>query len=316
VSEWLDAVIKRVRDDDAAKPRSLQAAVGWSELGGCRSALGYRLEGAWATDDTDNWAAIRGTALHAHLEAILGGEDIRTEVGTTYRGIPGHADLVGPDWVGDLKTKTLASSKVWQSDPSTMRQARIQVHGYAAGLVDAGELPVGCMVRILVAPVDGTFADWWCWEETFDRSLADEGVERLEQVRRLMAAGEPLPKDKPPSWCWAWCQFASLCRTPGEGKSEPITDPETAAAVAMYGEMSEQISALERDRKKLAPMLNGLDGSTGEWRVSMSRQGDGKAALDEETILADYEARGENPPMVLKPGRAPFLRVARVKGAA
>ena len=68
---FLDEVIKRARDYDAARPRSLQSAVGWSEVGGCRAALGYRLDGAWATDETDTWAAQRGTAFHNYLEPIV-----------------------------------------------------------------------------------------------------------------------------------------------------------------------------------------------------------------------------------------------------
>src|SRR5450755_2584010 len=199
--EFLDEVIKRARDYDASRPRSLQAAVGWSEVGGCRAALGYRLDGAWATDETDTWAAQRGTALHQYLEPIIAGLGVRTEVDTEYRGIPGHADLVDATSVTDIKTKTLTNAKTWQNDPSTMRQARMQAHGYAAGLVDAGELPPDCTVRLLVIPVDGTFADWWCYEEPFDRPLADEGADRLDEVRALMAAGEPLPKDKPYFFC-------------------------------------------------------------------------------------------------------------------
>ncbi|MBO0813852.1 MAG: hypothetical protein J2P30_01660 [Actinobacteria bacterium] len=312
--DWLDGLIKRVRDHDAAKPRSVQQAVGWSELGGCRAALGYRLDGAWPSDETDNWAAVRGTALHEYLEPVLAADGVRTEVDTIYRGVPGHADLVGERWVADLKTKTLASSRVWQGDPATMKQARIQVHGYAAGLVDAGELPEDCTVRILVVPIDGTFSDWWCYEEPFDRSLADEGIERLDEVRRLLAEGAPLPKDKPWSWCSKWCPFVSLCRTPGDDAGEPITDPDIAAAVAAYGQMSESISALERDRKKLAPMLAGLNGTAGDWRVSMSAEGKPKPVPDEDAIRAAYEARGEEMPVVLKPGRAAFLRVTRTGG--
>ena len=57
-------VIKLVRDYDASRPRSMQTEPGWSEVGGCRSCLGYRLDGAWATDEPDSWAAQRGTAIH------------------------------------------------------------------------------------------------------------------------------------------------------------------------------------------------------------------------------------------------------------
>ena len=107
MSTWIEQTVKRVRDFDAARPRSLQQAVGWSEVGGCRAAIGFRLDGAWATDDTDTWAAQRGTAIHEYLGPILADADVRTEVDTIYRGIPGHADIVGgsvragPGLVGD-----------------------------------------------------------------------------------------------------------------------------------------------------------------------------------------------------------------------
>lgn len=314
---FLDYVIKRVRDDDAARPRSTQVAVGWSELGGCRAALGYRLDGAWVSDETDNWAAIRGTALHEYLEDILEDEDVRAEVDTVYRGIPGHADLVGADWIVDIKTKTLASSQVWQRDVAAMRQARIQLHGYAAGLVDAGDLPEECTVRLLVVPADGTFGDWWLWEEPFDRSLADEGADRLDDVRRRMAAGEVLPKDKPYQFCKSYCPYFSLCRDRDDPQAaEDITDPELAGAVAAYGEAVAAWSAADKDKKRLAPLIRGLRGVAGDWRVSLGEPGDAKWVLDEDEVRADFERRGMDAPMTAKPGNAPRLSVHRIKKAA
>jgi len=314
-SAWLDEAIKRVRDDDAGRPRSTQVAIGWSELGGCRSALAFRLDGAWATDDTDKWAAIRGTAIHAHLEPILAQPGMRTEVTTSYRGVPGHADLVDATSVTDIKTKTLANAKIWQNDPSTMRQARIQAHGYAAGLVDAGELPPDCTVRLLIIPVDGTFADWWCYEEPFDRTLADEGADRLDEVRALMAAGEPLPKDKPFFFCESFCPYFSLCRDPAteRGADEVITDPEMVGAVTRYGEINTITGPLDKEKKALATNIRGLRGQAGDWWISLGKPGEDKPVLDEELVRADYEERGLAVPEVIKPGNAPRLNVTRIK---
>jgi hypothetical protein len=315
---FLDEVIKRVRDHDAARPRSLQVSVGWSEVGGCRAALGFRLDGAWESDETDTWAAQRGTAIHEYLGPVLDGPGVRIEVETSYRGIPGHADMVGPDYVVDFKTTKLANSRLWAEDHSLIREKRIQVHGYAAGLVDAGELPGDCIVRLLVIPVDGTFADWWAYEEPFDRSLADEGADRLEWVRGRMAAGEPLPKDKPYAWCSGYCQFFSLCREAGEPDGEPITDPELAAAVAAYGEAGARWSAADKDKKRLAPVIRGLRGIAGDWRVSTGEPGEDRDVLDEAAVFADYAARGVPVPLAVRPGTAPRLTVTKLrrKGAA
>jgi hypothetical protein len=311
---FLENAMKRVRDDDAARPRSSQVAVGWSEVGGCRAAIGFRLAGAWASDETDNWAAIRGTALHAYLEPILAQDGARTEVDTIYRGIPGHADLVEPDSLTDIKTKTLAAAQVWQKDPATMRQARIQAHGYAAGLVDTGELPGDCTVRLLIVPADGSFEDWWCWEEPFDRALADEGADRLEDVRERMANGAALPKDKPVQFCAKYCQFFSLCRAQDDPQAaEEITDPELAGAVAAYGEANKVYSAAAKEKKRLAPVIRGLRGVAGDWRISLGKGGDPRDVIDEDAIRADYEARGFEVPMTTRPGDAPRLSVTAVK---
>ena len=314
---WLDQTIKTARDFDAARPRSLQSAVGWSEVGGCRAALGYRLDAAWPSDDTDSWGAQRGTAIHEYLQAILAAPGTRMEVDTTYRGIPGHADIVDAISCTDIKTSKLANSKLWAADHGLLFPKRVQVHGYGAGLVDAGELPPDAIMRLLVVPVDGTFADWWAYEEPFDRALADYGADRLDEVRRRMAAGEHLPKDKPYAYCADWCEFFSLCRGQDDPKgAEEITDPELAAAVAAYGEAAKAWSAADKDKKRLAPLIRGLNGTAGEWRISLGEGGGDKDVLDEAAIRADYERRGFSPPMTTRPGNAPRLNVTRIKKAA
>ena len=316
---FIDDVIKGVRDWDADRPRSRQAAVGWSEVGGCRAYIGYRLDGAWASDETDNWAAIRGTAIHTFLEEVVGaGAGMHAEVTTSYRGIPGHADLlVDPTSVTDYKTKTLASSKNWQESPAAFRQARVQVHGYAAGLVDEGRLPADCTVRILVIPVDGKFTDWWAWEEPFDRSLADEGADRLEDVHRRVAAGEHLPKDKPYTWCKDWCPFFSMCRGGDDPlATEEITDPELSAAIASYGEANAVWSAADKVKKRIGPMIRGLRGTAGDWRITTGEDGEDGEQPDLEAIAAIFAERGEAVPMTVKPGRAGQLRVTKVKPKA
>jgi hypothetical protein len=314
---FLEDVVKQVRDYDASRPRSMQQRVGWSEVGGCRSHLGYRLAGTDPTDAPDTWGAIRGTAIHALLEEIISGPGVLTEVDTEYRGIPGHADLVLTDAkaVWDWKTSRLASIRLWKTSPAVLRQKRIQVHGYAAGLVDAGVLPEDCTVGLVAIPVDGTFADWWAHEELFDRSLADEGADRLEWVRERMESGEHLPKDMPLSFCSAWCEFASICRAGEEqDAAEEITDPELVSAIGAYGDLTKQISALYKEKDGLGDVIRGLRGVAGEWRIGLSKPGEPKTVLDEDWIRAEYAARGEPVPETTAPGNAPRLNVTRIRG--
>ena len=217
----------------------------------------------------------------------------------------------------DLKTTSLANSKLWADDFSLLRPKRVQAHGYAAGLVDAGELPADCTVRLLVIPVDGTFADWWSYEEPFDRSMADEGADRIEWVRARQDAGETLPKDKPYQWCESYCAFFSLCREPGEmHELAEITDPELAAAVARYGELTAEIGPREKEKKSLAAMIRGLRGTANGWRVSTGQPGEDKEVPDMAAIEADYAETGRDVPTTWKPGNAARLTVTRVKGAA
>lgn len=314
---WLDSTIKRVRDFDAQRPRSQQAEVGWSEVGGCRAYLGFKLEGAWESDEPDTWAAQRGTAIHEYLQGILAAPGVRMEVETEYRGIPGHADIVEADSVTDIKSTRLSNSQMWAANKSVLLQKRIQANGYAAGLVDAGELPEDATVRLLVVPVDGTFADWWAYEEPFDRSLADVGADRLDAARAALLAGEQLPKDMPYQWCSAYCEFFSLCRAQDDpAAAEQITDLELVAAVAAYGEANAAESAAKKEKERLAPLIRGLRGVAGDWRISLGKPGDPKEVIDEAIVRMQYESLGLDLPMVEKAGRAASLSVTRFRKAA
>lgn len=316
---WIEQAVEALRVFDAERPRSRQTAVGWSEVGGCRAAIGYRLSGTWATDKPDTWAAQRGTAVHEYVGPILEASfsRYRAEVETSYRGIPGHADLVGPDDVTDIKTTSLSNSRLWTEDLSLLHAKRVQAHGYAAGLIDAGELPPDATVRLLVIPVDGTYEDWWAYEEPFDRSLADYGADRLAEVQSALDRGEPLPKDKPWHFCERWCPFFSLCRTSPEDDQAPeITDPELAAAIRVYGEAAQQASEANATKKAIGPLIRGYNGTAGGWTVSTGEPGSPKPALDEEKIRADYARRGVKVPEIQKPGSSPRLTVTRQKPEA
>lgn len=311
----LDDVKQRCRAYDMARPRSTQVAVGWSEVGGCRSYLGFRLAQEWATDDPDGWAALRGTIIHLFIESLMTGEGEHVEITTSYRGVLGHADILRTaTGIWDVKTTKLVNAHMWQRNEKALFAKRVQTHGYAAGEIDAGHLPDDCTVGLIVIPVDGTYDDWWLFEEPFNRAFADAGADRLDDVRRRMAEGWDLPKDQPYSWCENWCEFFKLCRDGDDPLAEAeITDPELVWLIDDYGQANTVASAAKKRKDEIAPEIRGLRGVAGNWRISLGKPGQPKKVLDEEWIRADYKARGLDVPEITVPGDAPKLYVRAVK---
>lgn len=320
MADYLARLVDALRLADATSERSLQASIGWSEVSGCRAYLGFRLTGEWASDDTDGWRAECGHILHSGvgdvdaLSSRANDKPIDREVETVYRGIPGHADAVDADSVTDYKFPTRAVSESWRNDAAALQQKMIQLQGYAAGLVEAGRLPRDCTVRLLVAPVDGTYDDWWTHEEPFDQAVADAAVERVEEVRELVAQGLTPPRDMPFSWCERFCEFFTICRGAiGAPSDEEITDPELAALVRQYGELGEEIAPKTKLRKQIATEIRGLKGRAGEWRIGLTRPSGMKDVVDMAQVERDYEASGRPLPTREVPTSAPSLQVTRVK---
>lgn len=312
MGDYLHRLIDAVRQDESERPRSQQVEIGWSEVSGCRAYIGFRLNGEWVSDDTDDWRATCGTGLHLFVgERDPGADD--HEVETMYGGVPGHADAVDADSVTDYKFPTVAVSEGWRNDPEALAQKMIQLHGYAAGLVEAGRLPKDCTVRILVAPVDGTFDDWWMHEEPFDRAVADAGVNRLREVQQLVDQGLTPPRDMPYTWCERFCEFFSVCRNGLPPDDEEITDPELVSMIRQYGELGEDIAPKAKLRKRLAAEIRGHRGRAAGWRIGLTRPSGFKEVPDMDLVARDYEASGRPMPVRQVPTSAPSLRVDRVK---
>lgn len=324
---YASKVIAAVRDWDDSRDRSVQAAVGWSELHGCRAYMGFRIRQDWATEDVDTWGAIRGTALHMWLQDIRASslnaddaDEISFEVPVSYRGIPGHADEVNytKGEVTDYKFPSLRSAKMWD-DPAVLDERFGQGHGYAAGLVGSRKWefapdPQSALVRILVCPVDGTFSDWRCYEREFDRRSADEAADRYYDAVHAVDEGDPLPKDMPWHFCKRWCEFYSLCR--GGDHKEPselpeIEDAELAAAVERYGLANERMNEASKERDQIRPLIEGLRGRARGFKVYQSHPGRSGWEPDMEEIQRWFAAQDLQVPMRQRDGKRPSLYVVR-----
>lgn len=328
--DYLSEVQSQVIAWDQARARSQQRELGWSDMGGCRAQMGFRLRDEWATDDVDDWPAIKGTVLHEWLTGIrrdaAGGipaSNFRMswDVATEYGGIRGHVDEI--DWasgvITDWKFTKLASLRVWD-DPEVLDERFIQPQGYCAGVMF--NAPMGSlahwkppMVRLMVAPVDGTFADWRVYERPFDQDVADMAVQRYQIVQEQVIAGETdLPRDKPYHFCEHWCEFFQACRGGQDQRPmEEITDPEIAAAIEAYGLALEAEREADATKKAVAPLLRGARGRARGFTVSMTRPGAGRMVPDQKEVEQVFGAHGWDVPYIPVPGKPASLRVQRSK---
>ncbi len=335
MSDYLSACIQAGRDWDFERERSQQQQPGWSEMSSCRAYLGHKVRGAWPTDDVDNWRATAGTVLHAWWTgvraqwALSSGQRLAHDLEVSYRGIPGHVDEADYTCgeITDFKFPAMRSVRVWD-DPEVQAEKFVQLQGYGAAVVgtqewrqaaeSAGRDPRQATLRLLVAPVDGTYDDWRVYEQPFDQAVADAAVDRYEAVASAAAAGSPLQRDKPLAWCERFCEFFTSCRGPraeaeaADGDWPQILDPETAAALERYGESRDLESAGRKDKELAALLIRGVRGEARGWRVSMTNRGQGKLVPDVEQIMADYANSNVPMPMTWQPGSAPALQVTRV----
>jgi hypothetical protein len=207
----------------ASRPRSLQRAIGPSELGtACARKLGYGLAEVEKVSDTGGWRPAVGTAVHEYLAEVLANYntasgdlrwliELRVDVGEVDgRPVLGSADaydrvtasvidwkIVGPTTLKLVRSKGLAAKAAYRS----------QVHLYGRGMVRRG-LPVE---RVVVAflPSSGDLAEMvWC-SEAYDESVALQALGRADAIAtamRMAGAGtvlQQLSKTDECRWC-AW----------------------------------------------------------------------------------------------------------------
>jgi hypothetical protein len=203
LESWASRAITQIA---ATMPRSLQAAVGFSELAGCERKLAYQVATTAAGNHPDPLASSIGTGFHSWLaegfERLNSGR-YRIEVPVQYRGVPGTADLVDladPVTVVDWKTSKLRNIRTRRRVGPSKSQ-RVQIHGYGTALAAAG-IPVK-RVALVYIPVDGVLADVFAWSEPLNPALVDKAIDRLERISQLT----PEQARPEPSPLCPWCPY-------------------------------------------------------------------------------------------------------------
>lgn len=193
----IDELRAVVRNHESSRPRSRQKDLGPSEAGNpCNRRLAYRLLGANPVNtDSDPWAAIVGTAVHAWLEnaytaenARLGWDRWQTEVKVelpTY--MRGTVDLIDHHTKTAIDHKVLGATslKKFKADGPS-EQYRTQVHLYAAGLRIAG-IEVD-NVAIIAWSRSGQLKDALFWTEPYDEERVEAALRRIDALRSTTEA--------------------------------------------------------------------------------------------------------------------------------
>lgn len=186
--EW---VRDHLVDIAGTAPRSLQAALGPSEIGqGCKRRLAYRLAGTPIVNLPDPIKAMFGIAMH-HLLAdafvrLDGGSNrYLVETRASYQGVAGNVDLIDRykrrliDW----KSTSLARIKQYRRD-GVPTNYLVQTAIYAQGAIAAGEL-IDDVVLVFI-PRDGELKDIWAWATMPNQAIADDWIKRMREIERAV----------------------------------------------------------------------------------------------------------------------------------
>lgn len=194
-------LIALIRAADANKPRSLQKALGPSEVGHlCERRLTYGTVASRKPDlrpvekglnrFNDPLAAIYGTAMHSWLEDAvkLANEALgrirwipeqRVEIRP---GLSGTCDLYDVDTQSVLDWKNLGATSLREfAKHGPGPTYRGQAHLYGAGYMAQFGLPVK-KVGIVVLARHGGLRDTILWREDYNQALVDDVLARLDRV--------------------------------------------------------------------------------------------------------------------------------------
>lgn len=206
VAELRDVLI----DFEANRPRSMQKALGPSELGTpCQQQIARKLVGAPRRPITEpTWAPFQGTAVHACMEDVvafwnaqLGQERWLAEDRLVVDPGPGHYPAVEGngdafdldhhmvvDWkhVGTTALKKLRTAKRMGKPPreQVSQEYRIQAHLYGLGHANKGRRVDH--VRLVLLARSWQYDDSDEWTEPYNEALAQWAIERYWRVVDLV----------------------------------------------------------------------------------------------------------------------------------
>lgn len=230
-------------DYEATRPRSLQVALGPSEIGTpCSQQIARKLRAGGAREVAHEpaWAPWQGIQVHGGMDDIV--DFMNAQAGrprwerNTRNVVAPDLDMSGEldaydtdhemvvDWkhvgVTALKELRAARAKGLPLDQQISQEYRVQTHLYGYGQALAGR-PVK-FVRVVFLARSWKFDDSEEWTEPYDPLVAVWALNRYRLIAEHVADGKPVldVTAAPSSKCW-WCPFRAS-----------VTDEETCRGKA------------------------------------------------------------------------------------
>lgn len=271
-----EAIQQHATDTERSR-HAAEFKLGISDVGYCPERLRRTLDNQ-VPEGTDMLAAVIGQAvgkeveeaLKAQLwpEAILQAEVVlRLRIQGKVYNLPGHPDIIRPDW-GILDGKTdFGLSAIERDGPSFQQQ--FQRHAYGLAAFEAGHFPDLALEDVMV----GNFwLDRGAVEkrvhvqfEPFNPEIIDRGIDELESVVYAYLNEEEAEKRPPREVCRVTCGYFSKCREWETDVSGLLDDPDVVAAILAYVEGRNLAGRGDKLKREAKAKLDGISGSTGEW---------------------------------------------------
>lgn len=230
-------IIRNIHAYANSRPRSLQLAVGPSQVGTpCARELAFQVAKVdVARDIHDPWPSIVGTATHAWLadameyansQALLEGRpqpwhiERKVDVGL---GLKGSCDAMHEptgtvfDWkiLGETQHRKYASGEMSEKYET---QADCYGLGYERAGFEVKRVAIAMFRRA------GRLSDLHIWSKPYDRTNALRALKRLQTVQKIIASGvEPMRIPANPGNACYWCSW----RGPAEDGFCPGTKAES-----------------------------------------------------------------------------------------
>jgi hypothetical protein len=183
-------IIKIVTDASNGSERSLQKAIGPSEIGHpCSRNVAFKVAGVAKQPSTlDPLPSVLGVAFHAWMERNLPRDEWIPESKVYVTGaLYGHCDAyhIPTRTVVDWKLLGRTIHTEW-TQGHVSDKYRVQAHSYGQGFVNAG-YPVD-RIAVAVFCRAKTLQDLYVWSEEYDPAAAQRALTRLQIIRDYVTA--------------------------------------------------------------------------------------------------------------------------------